>query len=444
MGKRIGIISLGCAKNLVNTEQMMYLLEQAGYEVSGETEGADAVIVNTCGFIDAAKSEAIDVILELAEAKAAGTVGKIIVTGCLSQRYQDEVLAEMPEVDALCGTGSYDQIVSVCDRVLDGKTVTEFGDIDSPERECGRVLTTSPLWEYIKIAEGCSNYCAFCIIPYIRGRYRSRPMEELVREAEGLAAQGIRELIVIAQDITRYGRERGETLAELLRRFCRIDGIRWIRLHYLYPDDITDELIDLVASEPKICKYLDIPIQHINDGILKTMCRRGTGRQIRDLFAKLRERIPGLVLRTSLIAGLPGEGEDEYEELCGFLKEARIERAGVFPYSPEEGTPAEKMDRPDEETAQRRADGIAAIQEQIMEQFNQSRIGTEVTVLVEDFDGKIYSGRSYAESPDIDGLIHFTAEKTITGDFARVTVTGIVDGEPFGVGVPDEEEGKTV
>ncbi len=438
------MISLGCAKNLVNAEQMMYLLEQAGYEVSGETEGADAVIVNTCGFIDAAKSEAIDVILELAEAKAAGTVGRIIVTGCLSQRYQDEVLKELPEVDALCGTGSYDQIVSVCDRVLAGQTVTEFGNIDAPEKECGRVLTTSPLWEYIKIAEGCSNRCAFCVIPYIRGRYRSRPMDELVREAEGLAAQGIRELIVIAQDITRYGKERGETLAELLRRFCQIDGLRWIRLHYLYPDDITDELIDLVASEPKICKYLDIPIQHINDGILKTMCRRGTGQQIRDLFARLRSRIPGLVLRTSLIAGLPGEGEAEYEELCAFLQEARIERAGVFPYSPEEGTPAAEMDRPDDETAQQRAESIAALQERIMEEYNRSRIGTEVTVLVEEFDGQIYSGRSYAESPEIDGQIRFTSEETITGDFARVTITGIVDGEPFGVGVADEEKRETL
>ena len=438
------MISLGCAKNLVNAEQMMYLLEQAGYEVSGETEGADAVIVNTCGFIDAAKSEAIDVSLELAEAKAAGTVGRIIVTGCLSQRYQDEVLRELPEVDALCGTGSYDQIVSVCDRVLGGQTVTEFGDIDALEKECGRVLTTSPLWEYIKIAEGCSNRCAFCVIPYIRGRYRSRPMDELVREAEGLAAQGIRELIVIAQDITRYGKERGETLTELLRRFCRIDGIRWIRLHYLYPDDITEELIDLVATEPKICKYLDIPIQHINDDILKTMCRRGTGEEIRELFATLRERIPGLVLRTSLIAGLPGEGEEEHEELCAFLEEARIERAGVFPYSPEEGTPAAEMDRPDEETAQQRAESIAALQDRIMDEYNRSRVGTEVTVLVEEFDGQVYSGRSYAESPDIDGRIRFTAEETITGDFARVTITGIVDGEPFGVGVPDEEERETV
>ena len=438
------MISLGCAKNLVNAEQMMYLLEQAGYEVSGETEGADAVIVNTCGFIDAAKSEAIDVILELAEAKEAGTVGKIIVTGCLAQRYQDEVLRELPEVDALCGTGSYDEIVSVCGRVLAGETVSEFGDIDAPEVECGRILTTSPLWEYIKIAEGCSNRCAFCVIPYIRGRYRSRPMDELVREAEGLAAQGIRELIVIAQDVTRYGRERGETLAELLRRFCCIDGIRWIRLHYLYPDEITDELIDLVASEPKICKYLDIPIQHINDGILRTMCRRGTGDQIRKLFADLRARIPGLVLRTSLIAGLPGEGEKEFEELCGFLEEARIERAGVFPYSPEEGTPAERMDRPDEETARRRADSIAALQDRIMDDYNRSRIGTEVTVLVEEYDGRVYSGRSYAESPDIDGRIRFTAEETITGDFARVTITDVVDGEPFGFGVPDEEERNTL
>ena len=438
------MISLGCAKNLVNTEQMMYLLDEAGYDVSGETEGADAVIVNTCGFIDAAKSEAIDTILELGEAKAAGTVGKIIVTGCLSERYRDEILKEMPEVDAVCGTGSYADIVSVCEQVLGGGTAAVFGDIDAPERPAGRILTTSPLWEYIKIAEGCDNHCAFCVIPSIRGRYRSRPMEELVREAEGLAEQGIRELIVIAQDITRYGKDRGgkETLAELLRRFCRIDGLRWIRLHYLYPDEITDELIDVVASEPKICKYLDIPIQHINDRILASMCRRGTGTEIRTLFRTLRERIPGVVIRTSLIAGLPGEGEEEFDELCAFLREAKLERAGVFPFSPEEGTRAEKMERPDEETAQKRAEMLSRLQEEVMEEFSRKRVGTEETVLVEEFDGTMYSGRSYAESPDIDGRIWFTSEEMLTGDFALVTITDVVDGELYGVGrsEPEEEE----
>lgn len=440
MGKRIGMISLGCAKNLVNSEQMMFLLDEAGYEVSGDTENVDAVIVNTCGFIDSAKSEAIDIILDLADAKAAGSVGKIIVIGCLSQRYQEEMQEELPEVDAVCGTGSYGEIVSICDRVLAGERMAHFGDIHAPEANVGRVVTTSPLWEYLKIAEGCDNWCAFCIIPKLRGRYRSRPMEELLAEAEGLAGQGIRELIVIAQDITRYGKDlpNGETLAELLRRLCRIDGIRWIRLHYLYPNDITDELIQVIAEEPKILKYLDIPIQHINDTILHTMCRRGNSSEIRALFTELRQRIPGLVLRTSLIAGLPGEGEAEFEELCEFLREAKIERAGVFPYSPEEGTRAEKMERPDAEMAEHRAAMVAELQNQIMEEYNQSRIGKTETVLIEEFDGTLYTGRSYAESPDIDGYIHFTSEDTLTGDFAKVTITEIVDGEPFGVGVAEE------
>jgi ribosomal protein S12 methylthiotransferase len=429
------MISLGCAKNLVNAEQMMYLLEQAGYEVSGETEGADAVIVNTCGFIDAAKSEAIDVILELAEAKAAGTVGKIIVTGCLSQRYQDEVLQELPEVDALCGTGSYDQIVSVCDRVLAGQTVKEFGDIHAPEKESGRVLTTSPLWEYIKIAEGCSNYCAFCVIPYIRGRYRSRPMDELVREAEGLAAQGIRELIVIAQDITRYGTDLyGERrLAALCRELGKIEGVEWIRLHYLYPEAFDDELIDEIASNDKIVKYLDIPIQHINDGILKAMHRRGTGGEIRALFQKLRARIPGLVLRTSLITGLPGEGETEFEELCDFLKEARIERAGVFPFSPEEGTPAAAMEHPDPLTAQRRAELVMELQARIMDEFCESRIGQTLRVLCQDFDedSGLLVGRSYADSPDIDGLVFFEGS-CAPGEMCDVLVDSAEDGFLYG------------
>jgi len=442
MGKRIGMISLGCAKNLVNTEQMMFLLDEAGYEVSGDTENVNAVIVNTCGFIDSAKSEAIDTILELGEAKAAGSIEKIIVIGCLAQRYQDEIAAELPEVDAVCGTGSYNDIVSICDRVLGSSSVIcEYGDIHAAETDSGRVLTTSPLWEYIKIAEGCDNWCAFCIIPKLRGKYRSKSMDSLVREAEHLAAEGIKELIVIAQDITRYGKDlrNGENLTELLRRFCRIDGIRWIRLHYLYPDDITDELIELIAQEPKICKYLDIPIQHINDGILSSMCRRGSGAEIRELFQKLRERIPGLVLRTSLIAGLPGEGEQEFEELCAFLKEAKIERAGVFPYSPEEGTRAEKMERPDESVAQKRAEMVASLQDIVMDEFNQRRIGSTELVLVEEFDGTIYSGRSYAESPDIDGRINFKADELITGDFALVTITDIIDGEPFGIGVPERE-----
>ncbi len=434
MDYRIGFVSLGCAKNLVNSEQMMFLLSDAGFDVSGDTENVDAVVVNTCGFIDSAKAEAIDTILDLAQGKAAGSIGKIVVTGCLAERYKDEILKEMPEVDAVCGVGSFSDIVDIVKRTLEGEHVTRYGDIDAPEQETGRVLTTSPLWEYIKIAEGCDNRCAYCIIPYLRGRFRSRRVEDIVSEAQLLAENGIRELIVVAQDITRYGLDiYGErALAGLLKSLAEIQGIEWIRLHYLYPDEIDDELIDVIAGEPKILKYLDIPIQHINDRILKTMCRRGTGEEIRSLFKKLRERIPGVVLRTSLIAGLPGEGEEEFAELCDFLREAKIERVGVFPFSPEEGTPAAKMSYPDEDTARRRAEAIMDIQDGIMEEFNASRIGTVTRVLVEEFDGTYYSGRSFAESPDIDGRIMFTSDTLVTGDFADVVITDIIDGEPFG------------
>lgn len=434
MDYRIGFVSLGCAKNLVNSEQMMFLLSDAGFDVSGDTENVDAVVVNTCGFIDSAKAEAIDTILDLAQGKAAGSIGKIVVTGCLAERYKDEILKELPEVDAVCGVGSFSDIVDIVKRTLEGERVTRYGDIDAPEQETGRVLTTSPLWEYIKIAEGCDNRCAYCIIPYLRGRFRSRRAEDIVSEAQLLAENGIRELIVVAQDITRYGLDiYGErALPGLLKSLAEIQGIEWIRLHYLYPDEIDDELIDVIANELKILKYLDIPIQHINDRILKTMCRRGTGEEIRTLFKKLRERIPGVVLRTSLIAGLPGEGEEEFAELCDFLREAKIERAGVFPFSPEEGTPAAKMSYPDEDTARRRAEAIMDIQDGIMEEFNASRIGTVTRVLVEEFDGTYYSGRSFAESPDIDGRIMFTSDTLITGDFADVVITDIIDGEPFG------------
>lgn len=434
MDYRIGFVSLGCAKNLVNSEQMMFLLSDAGFDVSGDTENVDAVVVNTCGFIDSAKAEAIDTILELAQGKAEGSIGRIIVTGCLAQRYKDEILKEMPEVDAVCGVGSFFDIVDVVKRTLEGERVARYGDIDAPETETGRVLTTSPQWEYVKIAEGCDNRCAYCIIPYLRGRFRSRRLEDVVAEAQLLAQNGIKELIVVAQDITRYGTDiYGErALAGLLKALAGIEGIEWIRLHYLYPDEIDDELIDVIAGEPKILKYLDIPIQHIDDKILKTMCRRGTGGEIRELFKKLRERIPGVVLRTSLITGLPGEGEEEFLKLCDFLREAKIERAGVFPFSPEEGTPAAKMDYPDEDTARRRAEIVMDIQDGIMEEFNTSRIGTVTRVLVEDFDGTYYFGRSFAESPDIDGRIMFTSDDLITEDFADVVITDIIDGEPFG------------
>jgi len=441
MSKKIALISLGCAKNLVNSEEMLSLMDDAGYELVSSPDGADAAIVNTCAFIESAKQEAIDEIIALGALKAEGKLQKIVVCGCLSERYKTELSDEMPEIDALLGTGSYAEIVSVLDRTLAGEKPAVFGDIDAAEPESGRVVTTGPSWAYIKIAEGCSNRCAYCVIPSLRGKYRSRPMEHIMEEAEALAQSGVRELIVIAQDITRYGTDLygKKALAELLRKLCGIEELKWIRLHYLYPDEFDDELIDTIASEEKILKYLDIPIQHINDGILKKMNRRGTGEEIRALFKKLRDRIPGLVLRTSLITGLPGEGEAEFEELCDFLREAKIERAGVFPYSPEEGTPAYDMPRVDTETALSRAGQVAALQDRVMDDFSESRLGQTVEVLCdgEDDDMGWSFGRSYAESPDIDGHIIFGGGTP--GEFYRLRLTGMMDGELIGEIVKGEE-----
>ena len=433
---KIGLISLGCAKNLINSEQMLFLLDEAGHEIVPQLEGADAVIVNTCGFIDSAKSEAIDNILELAQLKKEGKLGKIIVCGCLSERYRDEILTELPEIDALLGVGSFGEIVSAVDSSLSGQPALLFGDKHAPIDETGRVISTGPGWAYLKIAEGCDNRCAFCVIPEIRGKFRSRPMEGILEEAVDLAAVGIKELIIIAQDITRYGIDLygKRSLCVLLRELSKIKGIEWLRLHYLYPDEMDDELIDLIASEPKIVKYLDIPIQHINNVILKRMNRRGTGDEIRALFKTLRERIPALVLRTSLIVGLPGEGEAEFEELCLFLREAKIERAGVFPYSPEEGTPAAKMeDRADEGTASRRAQLVMDLQSNIMDEFNDLRIGQRIRVLCEGFDefAECWYGRSEADSPDVDGKVFFTGSG-IPGEFFTVKVSSVLDGDLMG------------
>ena len=436
MHETIALISLGCAKNLVNSEQMLWLLKQAEFETVDDADGADVAIVNTCGFIDSAKSEAIGIILELAEQKAAGRLRKIIVTGCLSERYREEILDEMPEVDAVVGVGNYDDIVEVVQAVLADHTVAVFDDHNAPVEETRRVISTGPAWAYLKIAEGCDNRCAYCAIPDIRGRFRSRPMEAILEEARELAALGIKELLIIAQDITRYGTDfsGAPCLDKLLTELCTIDGIKWIRLHYLYPDEITDSLIDVIANEEKILPYLDIPIQHINNHILRAMNRRGTGDEIRMLFRKLRERIPNLVLRTSLITGLPGEGEAEFEELCAFLREARIERAGVFPYSPEEGTPAASMpDRPDEEVAQRRAELIMELQAEIMDDYNDSRVGETLEVFCEGFDADaacLYV-RTYADSPEIDGKVFFSGEAQ-HGDFVNVLITGVMDGDLIG------------
>ena len=435
MEKTFALISLGCAKNLVNSEQMLYLLSEAGYALVPEAEGADFAVVNTCGFIDAAKSEAIDTILELAELKKAGKLGAIIVTGCLSERYQDSIQDELPEIDAVLGVGSFGEIVKAADAVMEGRVLRAFASNSAPVDEIPRVVSTGPSWAYLRIAEGCDNFCAFCAIPYIRGRYRSRAMESVLEEARDLAAHGVKELIVIAQDITRYGTDLygKRSLASLCRELARIEGVEWIRLHYLYPDQFDDELIDEIASNEKIVKYLDIPILHINDGILKAMHRRGTGAEIRQLFATLRQRIPGLVLRTSLITGLPGEGEAEFEELCAFLKEARIERAGVFPFSPEEGTPAAKMDYPDAAVAQKRADLVMQLQAQIMDEFCESFVGKTIRVLCQSYDEEsgLLVGRSWADSPDIDGLVFFEGDCP-AGEMCQVLIDEADDGYLYG------------
>ena len=431
---KVAFVSLGCAKNLVNTEQMMALVRSAGHEITAQPEGADAAVLNTCGFIDSAKSEAIQNILELAELKKEGKLGKLLVTGCLSQRYQDELMEELPEVDGVMGTGSYTEIVPALEELMAGGTPHRFGDIDHTEEDGARIPATPSYTAYLKIAEGCDHRCAFCIIPKLRGRYRSRTMESLLAEAGQLAGAGVKELILVAQDITRYGTDLygRHALPELLRELCRLD-FHWVRLHYLYPDEITEELIDTIAEEPKIVKYLDIPIQHCNDGILKAMRRRNTRAELEDLFDRLRRAIPDLVVRTSLICGLPGEGEAEFEELCQFLREQKLQRVGVFQFSPEEGTLAAAMeDQVDPETAARRVELVVDLQSRIMDEYNEARLGTVMEVLCEGFDAQAgcFAGRTYADSVEIDGRVLFTAVPA--GSFVNVRITGVSDGELTG------------
>ncbi len=433
----IGFISLGCAKNQVDCERMMYRVQEAGHTVKADIVGSDVVVINTCGFIDSAKSEAIDFILQTAALKSEGLVGKILVTGCLSQRYQDEILQEMPEVDGILGTGSYTEVVPAIEKLLEGERVVDFGSIDAPEQETGRILTTPEHYAYIKIAEGCDNRCSYCIIPYLRGKFRSRPMDDVLYEARLLAASGVKEIIVVAQDTSRYGTDLtgGESLLpELLRQLCAMD-FNWVRVHYVYPDEITDAFIDVMATEPKIVKYLDIPIQHCNSKILKLMNRRGDGAFLRDLFAKLRDRIPGLVLRTSVITGLPGEGEEEFAELCQFLKEMRLERVGAFPFSPEDGTPAAKMEFVDNEVAVARAQMVETIQSRIMDDYNEAIIGKTLEVLVDGYDEEFeqYFGRTYADSPEIDGRVWIASQEDLSeGQFVKVCVEGLIDGDLTG------------
>ena len=429
MSYKVAFISLGCAKNLVNTEQMMALCRKAGHTVTGDPEGADVAVLNTCGFIESAKSEAIDNILELGELKKAGKLKKLLVAGCLSQRYPQDIRAELPEVDGMLGTGSYTDVVAAVEGLMAGERPEYFSDIHRAYEDGERLVTTPPYTAYLKIAEGCSNGCAFCIIPKLRGRYRSRSMPALLEEARKLADSGVKELIVIAQDITRYGLDLPEkaSLAQLLRELCKLD-FHWIRLHYLYPEVITDELIEVISSQPKILHYLDIPLQHCNDGILKAMRRHNTRAELEALLAKLRAAMPDLVVRTSLICGLPGEGEGEFEELCQFLREQRLQRVGVFQYSPEEGTLAAVMENQvDGETAARRVELLVDLQSRIM--------GTVMEVLCEGYDAGegCYAGRTYADSVEIDGRVLFTAAGLVpAGEFVPVRITGVSDGDLTG------------
>ncbi|MDR0889508.1 MAG: 30S ribosomal protein S12 methylthiotransferase RimO [Oscillospiraceae bacterium] len=443
MSNRIAVISLGCAKNQVNAEQMLYLLREAGYEITAELTDVQVVIINTCGFIDSAKSEAIDNILAMGALKKAGHIEKILVTGCLSQRYREEILKEMPEVDGVLGTGSYGEIVSAVESLLSDRAVCSFGNIHAPVDEVGRILTTPKHYAYLKIAEGCDNHCAYCVIPSLRGKFRSRTMEDCLHEARLLAQDGVKELIVVAQDTSRYGIDLyGERrLPQLLRELCKIEKLHWIRVHYLYPDEMSDELIEVIAGEPKIVNYLDIPIQHVNDTILKRMNRRTTKAELSALIAKLRAAMPDAVIRTSLITGLPGEGEAEFAELCRWLREHRLERVGAFSFSPEEGTPAARMQYPDEQIAVRRAEILGDLQAEIMDAHNASLVGKTLEVLCEGYDAQAqrYFGRSFADSPDIDGRVCFTAKAASIGEFYWVDITGVYDADLLGIAREDAE-----
>lgn len=436
---KIGLISLGCAKNLVDSEHMLALLRAAGWEITEDMAEADVGVVNTCGFIEAAKSEAIETILDVAQYKQTGRMKGLVVTGCLVQRYAEEMKTELPEIDALCGTGSYENIVDAANAALGGHKAAYMADMASAALEGDRSRLTPSYTAYFKIAEGCSNRCGYCIIPKLRGPYRSREMDALLREAKALSDAGVKELIVIAQDITKYGMDLPEhkrLLPELLRELCKLD-FTWVRLHYLYPDQITDELIEVIASEPKIVKYLDIPLQHVSKRILRAMHRPGDGAEFAALIADLRQRIPGLVLRTSLIVGLPGETEEEFAELCSFLQETQIERVGVFEFSPEEGTEAAELpDQIDAEVKANRRLIVEELQSGVLDDYNTSRHGETMDVLCEGFDDEqqLWFGRTYADSVEVDGHVYFESDDTPqAGEFVPVLITESLGPDLLGV-----------
>lgn len=439
MNYKIGMISLGCPKNQVDAEHMLALMDAEGWEIVDYVDGCDAVIVNTCGFIDDAKKEAIENILDMVELKKEGVISKIIVTGCLAQRYKDEIVKEIPEVDAVIGIGANGDIIKTVEEVMSGiDTIENYPPQCDLPLEGQRILTTPHYWAYLKIGEGCSNRCTYCTIPSIRGNMRSRSMENVIDEAKQLAESGVKELILIAQDTTSYGLDLyGELkLPELLNELCKIDSIEWIRLLYCYPDRITDELIETMKNQEKVVNYIDLPLQHADDKILKAMNRRGDQALIRNVISKLRTEIPDVVIRTTFIVGFPGEGEEEFETLAEFVNEIEFDRLGVFTFSPQEGTPAFDMeDQVDEDIKTRRGEVIMQDQYSIMEEKNNEKIGKTYKVVVEDYDGysDSYTGRTYMDAPEIDGLVKFTSHKDLDiGDFVDVEIFDVEDYDLIG------------
>ena len=434
MQNTVGIVSLGCAKNRVDAEMMMFKLHEAGFELIQDAAMADAAIINTCGFIESAKQESIDEILELAQLKKEGKIKAIIVTGCLAQRYNSQIMKELSEVDAVIGIGKNADIAEVVREALEGKKVEEFPDKMRLPMDGGRVQSTEQHWAYLKIADGCDNCCTYCAIPLIRGGFRSRRMESVIEEAKRLAKNGVKELNVIAQDTTRYGEDNYGRLMlpELLRELCRIDGIEWIRILYCYPDRITDELLDTMREESKIVNYIDLPLQHCNGRVLKAMNRRGDKDSLTALIKHIREKVPGVVLRTTLIAGFPGESDSDFEELSAFVEDVRFERLGCFAYSQEEDTPAALMaDQVDEDVKEHRAELIAEQEAIIMNEWCESIVGSEIDVLVDGFDryADCWTGRSAFDAPEVDPCVFFTVSdrKPQPGEMIKVRITDHID-----------------
>ncbi len=435
---KIGFIGLGCEKNTVNTEKMMAAVAGRGYTLVSEMEDCAAVVINTCGFIESAKQEAIETIFEVVRLKEEGKVGKILVCGCLAERYQQDIAEELPEVDGFLGVGSFQRIGEALDRVLAGERVTFFDAKENLQLEGARIRTSPQHTAYIKIADGCNNRCAYCCIPDIRGGYRSRPMENIIEEAKTAVAEGCKELILIAQDTTNYGIDLygKRSLPQLLKELLKLEGLQWLRLLYLYPDKIDDELIELFAAENALLPYIEMPIQHGVGSVLRRMNRPGDSESLLALLAKLRQKIPGVVLRTTVIVGFPGETEEEFEQLCTFIRQAEFDKLGVFPYYREEDTPAYDLpDQVEEEVKQKRLDVVETIQADIVEKKQQALLGKRLSVLVEGFDrfAECWYGRSAMEAPDIDGKIFFTGEGSIApGNFLEIEIEDVLDFDLIG------------